>query len=93
MPSSLKTFEPLALATGRIEVTFSSQIARRYRVRLVEGNGFGCVMLRGNVLKESLFTCRQPPYDFDPAFYERLKQTGDQAKRHWDAECEHLSVG
>lgn len=59
-------------------------------VQLVEGNGFGCVMLRGNVLKESLFTCRQPPYDFDPAFYERLKQTRCQAKLCWNAECEHL---
>lgn len=59
-------------------------------VQVVEGNGFGCVMLRGNVLQESLFTCRQPPYDFDPAFYERLKPTGYQAKLHWEAECEHL---
>jgi hypothetical protein len=58
----------------------------------VEGNGFGCVMLRGNVLKESLFTCRQPPYDFDPAFYGRLKQAGYQSKLNWNAECEHLDA-
>ncbi|WP_231739978.1 hypothetical protein [Thalassoglobus polymorphus] len=61
-------------------------------VQVMEGNGFGCVMLRGNVLKESLFTCQQPPYDFDPAFYERLKHTGYQSKLCWDAECEHLDA-
>ena len=61
-------------------------------IQVVEGNGFGCVMLRANVLKESLFTCRQPPYDFDPAFYERLKQTGFHAKLNWEAECEHLDA-
>lgn len=61
-------------------------------VQVVEGNGFGCVMLRGNVLHESIFTCRQPPYDFDPSFYDRLKQTKYQVKLHWDAECEHLDA-
>ncbi|MDB4733095.1 hypothetical protein OAF42_01495 [Planctomicrobium sp.] len=55
-------------------------------VQVVEGIGFGYVMLCGNVLKESLFTCRQPPYDFEPAFYQRLRQPRYQAKLCWNAE-------
>jgi hypothetical protein len=44
-----------------------------------------------DVLQNALFTARQQPYvDFDPAFYERLKATGLQAKICWDAECQHL---
>ena len=43
------------------------------------------------MLREALFTCRQPPHvDFDPAFYERLKTTNLKVKLCWDAECEHL---
>lgn len=44
-----------------------------------------------DVFREALFTARQQPYvDFDPAFYERLKASGLQAKVCWDAECQHL---
>ncbi|WP_417848838.1 glycosyltransferase [Thalassoglobus sp.] len=61
------------------------------RYDLVEGNGFGCTLFRGDVFRDAVFTARQQPYvDFDPAFYERLKATGLQAKVCWDAECEHL---
>jgi len=57
----------------------------------IEGNGFGCTVFRTEVLREALFTCRQPPHvDFDPAFYERLKSTRLKAKLCWDAECQHL---
>ena len=60
-------------------------------VEAIEGNGFGCTLFRTDVLREALFTCRQPPYvDFDPAFYERLKSTGLKVKLCWEAECEHL---
>lgn len=62
------------------------------RFAQVEGNGFGCTMFRSDVFREALFTARQQPYvDFDPAFYERLKSTGLQAKLCWDAECQHLA--
>lgn len=61
------------------------------RYAQVEGNGFGCTLFRVDVFREALFTARQQPYvDFDPAFYERLKATGLQAKVCWDAECQHL---
>lgn len=49
-------------------------------------------MFRSNEFREALLTARQQPYvDFDPAFYERLKTTGLQAKLCWDAECQHLA--
>ncbi|MFV0443966.1 MAG: glycosyltransferase [Planctomycetaceae bacterium] len=58
---------------------------------VVEGNGFGCTMFRTDLFRDAMFTARQQPYvDFDPAFYERLKSTGLQAKLCWDAECRHL---
>ena len=61
-------------------------------VQVIAGNGFGCVMLRSSVLKEAVFTCRQPPhFDFDPAFYERLQGPGRKVKMNWDCPCEHLS--
>jgi hypothetical protein len=61
------------------------------RYAQVEGNGFGCTLFRVDVFREALFTARQQPYvDFDPAFYERLKASGLQAKICWDAECQHL---
>lgn len=60
-------------------------------VETIEGNGFGCTLFRTDLLREALFTCRQPPYvDFDPAFYERLKATNLKVKLCWEAECEHL---
>lgn len=61
------------------------------RYAQVEGNGFGCTLFRVDVFRDAVFTARQQPYvDFDPAFYERLKSTGLQAKVCWDAECQHL---
>jgi hypothetical protein len=61
---------------------------------VVSGNGFGCTMFRGNLLREALFTAKQPPYlDFDPAFYARLNKSGLSAKLCWDVECQHLEEG
>lgn len=58
-------------------------------VQEVEGNGFGCVMLRGEILRKAVFTCRQPPHaDFDPAFYARLSEDWI-AKLCWACHCEH----
>jgi len=38
-------------------------------------------MFRAPVLRDAVFTCRQPPYDdFDSTFYERLKGTGLKAR-------------
>ena len=74
------------------EPTNSDSSEPNLRFAQVEGNGFGCTMFRSDVFRDALFTARQQPYvDFDPAFYERLKSTGLQAKLCWDAECQHLS--
>lgn len=60
-------------------------------VETIQGNGFGCTLFRTDVLRDALFTCRQPPYvDFDPAFYERLKPTGLKVKLCRVEEREHL---
>lgn len=70
---------------------FSASSLRPSAYSLVEGNGFGCTLFRVDVFRDALFTARQQPYvDFDPAFYERLKASGLQAKVCWDAECQHL---
>jgi len=63
-------------------------------IEAIEGNGFGCTMLRAEALRSAVFTAVQPPYvDFDPAFYQRLKRTGLKAKVRWDVECQHLEKG
>lgn len=59
----------------------------------VSGNGFGCTMFRGELLRSAVFTAMQEPHkDFDPAFYSRLP-AGKQAKICWSVECRHLGDG
>ena len=59
-------------------------------VQLVAGNGFGCVMLRSSILRESVFSRRRDYADYDKAFYADLRS--DQlVKIDWDVHCDHLS--
>jgi len=62
-------------------------------VQTIAGNGFGCTIVRGSLLRESVFTSRSDPPDFDLAFYHRLKQTDLQARIDWSCECEHREQG
>lgn len=59
-------------------------------VEQVGGNGFGCVMLRSGLLKESVFSRRPDHEDYDKAFYADLKEN-QIAKIDWDVACDHLS--
>lgn len=56
----------------------------------VKGNGFGCVLLRTNVIRKHVFTPDKAWPDFDRAFYHRL-DSDEIAKLDWDIKCEHLS--
>lgn len=55
----------------------------------VAGNGFGCTMLRGSVLKETVFTSNPAVCkgDFDGSFYMRLPNW--KKKVHWGSHCIH----
>jgi hypothetical protein len=60
-------------------------------VQRVKGNGFGCVLLRMNTVRQHVFT---PDYvwpDFDRAFYHRLGED-EIVKLDWDVYCKHLST-
>lgn len=59
-------------------------------VQTIGGNGFGCVMIRGELLSNSVFTASIPHPDFDHQFYSELRQTHWQAKMHWEITAEHL---
>ncbi|MGE0605921.1 MAG: glycosyltransferase [Pirellulales bacterium] len=59
-------------------------------LRVIGGNGFGCVMVRGHVLRETVFTALLGCPDYDHAFYDRLGKSTLQAKMDWSLECEHL---
>lgn len=58
-------------------------------LQTIAGNGFGCTIIRGSLLRQSVFTSQADPRDFDLAFYQRLKQTGLEARIDWRCECEH----
>lgn len=62
-------------------------------LQTITGNGFGCTIIRGSLLRQSVFTSQSDPPDFDLAFYTRLKQTGLQARVDWSCECEHREIG
>ncbi|HEV3025302.1 MAG TPA: glycosyltransferase, partial [Pirellulales bacterium] len=58
-------------------------------VQRVGGNGFGCVVLRGGVLRGTVFSTTIDHPAYDNAFYHRLAATGLAAKFDWSVECEH----
>lgn len=62
-------------------------------LQTITGNGFGCTIIRGSLLRQSVFTSQSDPADFDLAFYTRLKQTDLQARIDWRCECEHRESG
>lgn len=55
----------------------------------VGGNGFGCVILRSEILSQQVFSASDPNPDFDHEFYARLRISGQVSKIHWDYEAEH----
>ena len=64
-------------------------IKRGVGVEEIGGSGFGCTMLRGSVLKDTVFTSN-PAFcngDFDGSFFARLPQW--KKKVNWDCYCQH----
>lgn len=60
-------------------------------IQNIGGNGFGCVVIRGELLKARVFTASPPYPDFDHEFYAHLRITPWKAKLHWGVEAEHRS--
>ena len=58
-------------------------------VQQVGGNGFGCVMIRGQLIRDTVFTATIDCPAYDNAFYYRLPTTGMKALLNWDVLCEH----
>lgn len=56
----------------------------------IDGNGFGCVVLRGQVVRDALFTATIDYAAYDNAFYYRLAVSGLLAKIDWSVECRHV---
>jgi hypothetical protein len=101
----LRGFDP---QTGSVAAAYRSRSGggyvawgpsqRRYAsegagVQEVGGNGFGCVVLRGGVLRGSVFTATLDEPAYDNAFYRRLAALGLKAKLDWSVACEHLAGG
>lgn len=55
----------------------------------VGGNGFGCVILRAECIRNAVFTATLDFPAFDYAFYYRLRDTGLKAKVDWRVVCAH----
>lgn len=62
---------------------------RREGLQSIGGNGFGCVVLRGDVLRNAVFTATIDSQAYDNAFYIRLSRTGLKAMIDWSVLCEH----
>ncbi len=60
-------------------------------VKAVGGNGFGCVVLRSEILSQQVFAASAPNPDFDHEFYARLMASEWTSKVDWDLEAEHRS--
>jgi len=52
----------------------------------IHGNGFGCVMLRGGLLRRTAFSAKG---NFDYVFYNQLRDEGLTAKVDWSLACAH----
>jgi glycosyltransferase involved in cell wall biosynthesis len=57
-------------------------------VEVVHGNGFGCVVVRGGLLRRTVF---QATGDYDRVFYGQVQRAGLKAKLDWRVQCEHRS--
>jgi hypothetical protein len=55
-------------------------------VQPVYGNGFGCVVLRGGILRAAVF---QATGDYDRVFYRQVHDAGLNAKVDWRVVCDH----
>ncbi len=56
---------------------------------VVNGNGFGCTILRASYLRNKIFTAHHEYPDFDIAFYRRLQKSGFLAKVDWSCLAHH----
>ncbi len=60
-------------------------------VQQVGGNGFGCVVMRGEVIRRSIFRSAPPLWNFDQDFYHTwVVREKYQALVDWDCRCKHL---
>jgi hypothetical protein len=57
---------------------------------IVQGNGFGCAILRHSALSGHVFSSHGIVQDFDTAFYRKLRGPARVVKVDWSCECEHL---
>lgn len=60
-------------------------------VKQVGGNGFGCVVIRSSVLRDTVLHHGGRRGDFDPNFY--ADNPGWTAKIDWDVRCDHAGDG
>ncbi len=60
-------------------------------VMSIGGNGFGCLAMRGEVLRHSVFKSGPPLLNYDQNFYrEWVFQKKKEARIDWDSTCRHF---
>jgi hypothetical protein len=69
---------------------FDEDTARSKGLLTIGGNGFGCVILRRSVIRQTVFQHAAPTADYDPNFYHWLASTSFTARLDCRVECEHL---
>jgi len=61
-------------------------------VQVVSGTGFGCLLIRGSVLKSAVFHAGPPTGNFDKSFFETVGRMGLQFKLDWSVQCRHQNL-
>ena len=56
----------------------------------VGGNGFGCTIVRSDLIRRTAFSHAYRLPDFDHAFYATMRIHGHAAKINWGVECLHF---
>ncbi len=82
----LSRFDGLPCAWDRNDNHFPSPGAG---VQAISGTGFGCIVLRGGVLRNTVF---QATGDYDYVFHQQRQTAGLKAKIDWRVVCQHRAL-
>lgn len=60
-------------------------------VRQIGGNGFGCLVIHGDLLRRTHFRCGPTWQNYDYYFYRDLRDRCETALLDWDCVCRHYT--
>jgi hypothetical protein len=64
---------------------------QRIGVAEIGGNGFGCVVMNGDFLRQATWSCVEPYKHYDHNFYHQVRQQQKTALLDWSCRCRHYT--